>query len=123
MNEYLKNPFQLTILFALLLPLAVWAEAKKPNIVLFLVDDMGWMDSTPYGSEYYETPNMDKLAKQSMRFTDAYAHPLCSPTRASILSGQYPSRHGVTTASGSSNAKRIVNWKGFLRYSFISTLQ
>ena len=60
MNEYLKNPFQLTILFALLLPLAVWAEAKKPNIVLFLVDDMGWMDSTPYGSEYYETPNMDK---------------------------------------------------------------
>ena len=87
-------------LFALLLPLAVWAEAKKPNAVLFLVDDMGWMDSTPYGSKYYETPNMDRLSKQSMRFTDAYAHPLCSPTRASILSGQYPSRHGITTASG-----------------------
>ncbi|MDE0849430.1 MAG: sulfatase-like hydrolase/transferase, partial [Nitrospinaceae bacterium] len=49
--------------------------ADKPNIVLFLVDDMGWMDSTPYGSKYYETPNMDKLAKQSMLFTDAYAHP------------------------------------------------
>lgn len=61
--------------------------ADKPNIVLFLVDDMGWMDSTPYGSKYYETPNMDKFAKQSMLFTDAYAHPLCSPTRASILSG------------------------------------
>ena len=77
----------------------------KPNIVLFLVDDMGWMDSTPYGSKYYETPNMDRLSKQSMRFTDAYAHPLCSPTRASILSGQYPSRHGITTASGHQPAR------------------
>ena len=72
----------------------------KPNVVLFLVDDMGWMDSSAYGSRYYETPNMQRLAKQSMRFTDAYAVPLCSPTRASILSGQYSSRHGVTSASG-----------------------
>ena len=74
--------------------------AERPNVVLFLVDDMGWMDSTPYGSQYYETPNMQRLAEQSMRFTDAYAVPLCSPTRASILSGQYSSRHGVTSASG-----------------------
>jgi arylsulfatase A-like enzyme len=74
--------------------------AGQPNIVLFLVDDMGWMDSTPYGSKYYETPNMKRLEGQSMRFTDAYAVPLCSPTRASILSGQYSSRHGVTSASG-----------------------
>ena len=59
--------------------------AGKPNIILFLVDDMGWMDCGVYGSKYYETPHMDKLAKQSMLFTDAYAHPLCSPTRASIL--------------------------------------
>ena len=79
--------------------------ADKPNVVLFLVDDMGWMDSTPYGSKYYETPHMDKLARQSMLFTDAYAHPLCSPTRASILSGQYPSRHGITTASGHQPAR------------------
>ncbi|MEZ6124587.1 MAG: sulfatase [Planctomycetaceae bacterium] len=74
--------------------------ADRPNIVFFLVDDMGWMDSTPYGSQYYETPNMQRLAEQSMRFTDAYALPLCSPTRASILSGQYSSRHRVTSASG-----------------------
>lgn len=67
------------------------ANSQKPNIVLFLVDDMGWMDSGVYGSKYYETPHMDKFAKQSMLFTDAYAHPLCSPTRASILTGQYPS--------------------------------
>lgn len=72
----------------------------KPNIVLFLVDDMGWMDSTPYGSQYYETPSMKRLERQSMRFTNAYATPLCSPTRASILTGQYSSRHGVTSASG-----------------------
>lgn len=71
-----------------------------PNIVLFLVDDMGWMDSTPFGSQYYETPNMKRLERQSMRFTNAYATPLCSPTRASILSGQYSSRHGVTSATG-----------------------
>jgi arylsulfatase A-like enzyme len=55
----------------------------KPNIILFLVDDMGWMDSTPYGSEYYETPHMQRLAQQSMRFTNAYALPLCSPTGTS----------------------------------------
>ena len=77
-----------------------WSAEDKPNIVLFLVDDMGWMDSTPYGSKYYETPNMDRLSGQSMRFTDAYAVPLCSPTRASLLSGQYSARHGVTSATG-----------------------
>lgn len=74
--------------------------ASKPNVVLFLVDDMGWMDSTPYGSQYYETPNMARLERRAMRFTDAYAVPLCSPTRASILSGQYSSRHRVTSATG-----------------------
>jgi len=79
---------------------AAEGRAARPNIILFLVDDMGWMDSTPYGSKYYETPSMERLAAQSMRFTDAYALPLCSPTRASILSGQYSSRHGVTSASG-----------------------
>ncbi len=79
---------------------AVNASDRRPNVVLFLVDDMGWMDSSPYGSKYYETPNIERLARQAMRFTDAYALPLCSPTRASILTGQYSSRHGVTSASG-----------------------
>jgi len=90
-----------TVLIACLLsaPPLVAAE-RPPNVVLFLVDDMGWMDSTPYGSEYYETPNMERLARLSMRFTDAYATPLCSPSRASIHSGQYSARHGVTTAVG-----------------------
>src|SRR6187402_217749 len=79
---------------------AIGAEGQRPNIVLFLVDDMGWKDSTPYGSTYYETPNMERFAAQAMRFTDAYSLPLCSPTRASIMTGQYSSRHQITTASG-----------------------
>lgn len=74
--------------------------ASKPNVVLFLADDMGWMDSGVYGSTYYETPNIDRFAKKAMRFTNAYSQPLCSPTRGSILSGQYTARHGITTASG-----------------------
>ncbi len=76
------------------------AETRRPNVVLFLVDDMGWMDSGVYGSKYYETPHIDRFARRAMRFTGAYASPLCSPTRASILTGKYPTRHGILTASG-----------------------
>lgn len=74
--------------------------AQRPNVLVFLVDDMGWMDSGAYGSRYYETPHLDRFAARAMRFTDAYAQPLCSPTRASLLTGKYPARHGITTASG-----------------------
>jgi arylsulfatase A-like enzyme len=74
--------------------------AEQPNIIFFLVDDMGWMDCGFNGSQYYETPNMDRLAKQGMCFTQAYAQPLCSPTRASILTGQYSARHRITSATG-----------------------
>jgi len=77
------------------------APKRQPNLVYFVVDDMGWMDSSVYGSEYYETPNMERLAKRSVRFTDAYtASPLCSPTRATLMTGQYPARTGITTAVG-----------------------
>jgi arylsulfatase A-like enzyme len=72
----------------------------RPNIVLFLVDDMGWMDCGAYGSKYYETPHIDRFAARAMRFTDAYAQPLCSPTRASLLTGKYSARHGITSATG-----------------------
>lgn len=81
-------------------PAAKPPEHSKPNIVLFLVDDMGWMDCGVYGSQYYETPNIDRFATRAMRFTDAYAQPLCSPTRASILTGKYSARHGITSATG-----------------------
>jgi arylsulfatase A len=70
---------------------------KKPNIVFILIDDMGWTDVGCYGSKFHETPNIDQLAKEGMRFTNAYAAcPVCSPTRASILAGQYPARTGIT---------------------------
>lgn len=88
------------LLAALALSLsAAWA-ADKPNVILFLVDDMGWMDCGAYGSTYYETPNIDAFAKRAMRFTNAYAQPLCSPTRASLLTGQYSARHRITSATG-----------------------
>ena len=70
---------------------------KKPNIVFILIDDMGWPDVAYYGSEFHETPNIDRLARQGMKFSDAYAAcPVCSPTRASIMAGQYPARVGIT---------------------------
>jgi arylsulfatase A-like enzyme len=76
------------------------AVETRPNVVLFLVDDMGWRDSGAYGSTYYETPRLDAFAQEGVRFTSAYSQPLCSPTRASLLTGKYPSRHGITGASG-----------------------
>ena len=89
----------LAVLSAVLLLSPAFA-ADRPNVLLFLVDDMGWMDCGAYGSQYYETPHIDRFARRAMRFTDAYAQPLCSPTRASLLTGQYSARHGITTASG-----------------------
>ncbi len=70
---------------------------NKPNIVFILIDDMGWRDLGVAGSSFYETPNIDALAEQGMRFTNAYAAcPVCSPSRASILTGRYPARLGLT---------------------------
>ncbi|MEX2592956.1 MAG: sulfatase [Anditalea sp.] len=71
-------------------------KAQKPNIIFILADDLGWADLPVYGNRFNESPNLDQLACQGMRFTNAYAAcPVCSPTRASILSGQYPARVGV----------------------------
>lgn len=73
----------------------------KQNIIFILADDLGWKDLGSYGSDFYETPNIDALAKDGVLFTDAYAaSPLCSPTRASILTGQEPGRLRFTTPSG-----------------------
>ncbi|WP_432221049.1 sulfatase [Flavobacterium sp. TMP13] len=77
--------------------------AKQPNIILFLVDDMGWQDTsvpfwtekTPLNSRYH-TPNMERLAKEGMKFTQAYATPICTPTRVSLMSGMNAARHRVT---------------------------
>ncbi|MDP7306891.1 MAG: sulfatase-like hydrolase/transferase, partial [Roseibacillus sp.] len=80
-----------------LVPSIHTTAALQPNIILILVDDLGWMDLSCQGSRYYETPNLDRLAAQGMRFTNAYAAcAVCSPTRAAVQTGRYPGRLGVT---------------------------
>jgi arylsulfatase A-like enzyme len=74
------------------------ASPDRPNILFILADDLGWRDTALYGSAFCRTPNIDRLATRGMTFSRAYsASPLCSPTRASILTGLYPARVGITT--------------------------
>jgi len=76
---------------------AASADNQTKNIVLILADDLGWADTTLYGkTSFYETPNIERLAARGMTFSNAYASPICSPTRASIMTGQNPARHGMT---------------------------
>ena len=83
-------------LVALVFQLSSLAD-DPPNIVLILADDLGWADTTLYGrTSLYETPNIEQLAGRGMVFSSAYASPICSPTRASIMTGQNPARHGMT---------------------------
>jgi arylsulfatase A-like enzyme len=86
---------------------------EKPNIVFIMMDDLGWTDLGYMGSEYYETPHIDRLASQGMIFTQAYANAAnCAPTRACFLSGQYSPRHGVYTVArpdrGNSADRRLI---------------
>ena len=90
----------------------------QPNIVLFLIDDLGWKDVGCYGSDYYKTPNIDRLAAQGVRFTNGYAAcAVCSPTRAAILTGKYPARLMLTEwlPSGRWNPKAKLRSGRFLR--------
>jgi arylsulfatase A-like enzyme len=74
------------------------AATRKPNIIFILADDLGYTDLACYGSKYYETPNIDRLAREGMRFTNGYTcGPNCQPTRAALMSGQYGPRTGVYT--------------------------
>ena len=96
------------------------AETKRPNIVFILIDDLGWADVGCFGSKFYRTPNIDKLAGQGMRFTDAYAAcAVCSPTRASILTGKYPARLHLTDwipgeGDKPAHALLVPKWQQFL---------
>jgi arylsulfatase A-like enzyme len=82
---------------------------SRPNILFILVDDLGWMDLSCQGSAFYQTPHIDRLAAEGMRFTDAYAAaPVCSPTRASIMSGKYPARVGLTQYIGGNGRGRLI---------------
>jgi arylsulfatase A-like enzyme len=85
----------LTALFA-----SAATAATKPNIVFILADDLGYTDVACFGSKFYETPNIDKLATQGMKLTNHHHHQNCQPTRAALMSGQYAPRTGIYTVGG-----------------------
>ncbi len=83
--------------------------AQRPNVLFILVDDLGLKDLSCTGSQFYETPNIDQIAKQGMRFTQGYAAcRVCSPSRASIMTGKFTARHGITDYIG---AKSGTDWR------------
>lgn len=89
------------------------AENQRPNIVLFFIDDLGWRDVGFMGSDFFETPHIDRLADESMKFTAAYsAAPNCAPSRACLMSGLYTPRHGVYTvgdpARGNDRYRKLI---------------
>lgn len=86
---------------------------KRPNIIFIMADDLGWQDVGFMGTQFFETPHIDKLADQSMVFTNAYTcGPNCSPTRASLMSGTYGPRHKIYTPGG--KAKGNINYMRLL---------
>jgi arylsulfatase A-like enzyme len=82
----------------------------RPDVVVVLVDDLGWRDLSCYGSTFHETPRLDRLAAEGVLFTDAYAaSPVCSPSRASLMTGRYPATHGVTDWIGGHSVGRLLD--------------
>ncbi|MEX2577736.1 MAG: sulfatase [Verrucomicrobiales bacterium] len=89
-------PFLLLAAALLAFAPAIFQAAEKPNIVLILADDLGWADLPTYGNTFHETPALDSLAAEGMRFTQFYAAAVCSPTRSNIQSGRNEARFGIT---------------------------
>lgn len=88
---------------------------KRPNIVFILSDDLGWCDLSVEGSTFYESPNIDRIATEGMRFTQGYAAcQVCSPSRASILTGKYTPRHGITDYIGARSGEE---WREMGRFN------
>lgn len=99
------------LLFAANTPPPARAAERPPNIVLFLCDDLGATDLACFGSRFYETPNLDRLASEGARFLEAYAAcPVCSPTRASLLTGKSPQRTGITDYIAPNGANQPAQW-------------
>ena len=89
------------LLSCLLLFVLGCGSGRPPNVIVILVDDLGWKDTGVYGSPFYETPNINRLAREGVRFTQAYAaSPVCSPTRASLMTGKHPARLHITNWIG-----------------------
>jgi arylsulfatase A-like enzyme len=115
-----KNNLKSVLLLGLSAVSSVLYAEKKPNIVFILADDLGWKDLGCYGNPFNETPNIDKLAQNGVRYTQAYAAcPVCSPTRASIMTGKYPARLQLTNFLGGNRTDPQspvlpANWKPYL---------
>ncbi len=116
--QNVKRMKSITFLILLLLPVVMTgcsSKPEKPNILFIVVDDLGYKDLSCMGSEYYETPNVDRIAAHSMIFTNGYATcAVCSPSRASLLSGKFTARHGITDWIG---AKSGESWRKAKRYT------
>ena len=98
----------LTRIPLLLIAATAAATESQKNVVLILADDLGRADTTLYGkTSLYETPNIERLAARGMTFTSAYSSPICSPTRASIMTGQNPARYGMTAPAAHLEAERF----------------
>lgn len=93
----IKIVFTIPVFMLMLVSIGWTTEAQKPNVVFILADDLGWTDTATYGSKYYETPNIDRLASEGLKLTCYHNCQNCQPTRAALLSGQYGPRTGVYT--------------------------
>ena len=94
----LRLPKYLSVLGWLLLALVSAPAAEKPNIVYIVADDLGWKDVGFHGASDLKTPNLDKLAADGARLEQFYVQPMCTPTRAALMTGRYPFRYGLQTA-------------------------
>ena len=93
----LKSFFATFFLLSTICSLPAQKVSKQPNIIIIIADDLGWADLQCFGSTFYETPVLNKLAQQGIKFTNGYAScPVCSPTRSSLMTGKYPVKTGVT---------------------------
>lgn len=94
----MRNPFTQALAVALILTVySAIAEVRRPNVVIFFTDDQGTLDANCYGSKDLHTPTMDQLAETGVRFTQAYAHTVCCPARAALLTGRHPQRSKINT--------------------------
>lgn len=114
MNKRRLSSFLALALSAIILTGTLHAQTEKTNFIVVLIDDMGWSDLSCFGNESVETENIDRLAKEGIRFTNFYVNsPICSPSRTAFTTGQYPHRWRVTSylSNRKENVRRgIANW-------------
>ena len=100
-------PTAMALLAATLAASAAGAAPARPNVIVIMADDLGAEGLGCYGSTIYNTPNLDRMAAEGMRFNNAYATPLCTPTRVMLMSGLYPNRTGFTALIGKDDEVRM----------------